>query len=386
MDISELRAAQARLQEADRRKDEFLAMLAHELRNPLAPISAATEILKRSRHDPDRVSHTANVIERQVRHLTTLVDDLLDVSRVTRGLVTIDRAAVDLRSVMSAALEQVQPLLDQRRHQLHTVLAPGDFFVEGDFHRLVQILTNLLTNAAKYTPEGGAIVLRIGAVDGQSIISVEDNGIGIPPDMLGHVFDLFTQADRTPDRSQGGLGIGLALVRSLVRLHGGSVEAESEGAGRGSTFFVRLPLTAPPAYAKPGLSTEAESESVRGCRVLVVDDNRDAAQTLAELLGLLGHEVTTVADGAGALAAAGSARWDFYILDIGLPDMTGLELIRRLKQGQADPSTTFIALTGYGQSNDYAMSKQAGFDYHMVKPPNFSELVQILGGQRSLRE
>ncbi|MBW3549320.1 MAG: response regulator [Proteobacteria bacterium] len=376
MDISELRVAQKRLEEADRRKDEFLAMLAHELRNPLAPIGTAAQILKRSQNDAARIGQSAEVIERQVGHLTSLVDDLLDVSRVTRGLVTIERAPVDLRRVASAAEEQVQPLLHGRRHELRTALAAGEFFVEGDFNRLVQVVTNLLTNAAKYTPQNGSIALQISSEGDQAIIGVSDNGVGISPDMLPGVFELFTQAERTLDRTQGGLGIGLALVRSLVGLHGGTVDAHSEGADRGSTFTVRLPLVSSPARARP--TSPVEDSATQLHRVLVVDDNADAADTLAELLRLLGHEVVTAPDGATALEAAAAGHWDTYVLDIGLPDMTGFALAQRLKGGPAAPDAMFIALTGYGQAHDQVMSKAAGFDHHMVKPPNIAKLISIL--------
>jgi PAS domain S-box-containing protein len=372
----ELRRIAARLQETDHRKDEFLAMLAHELRNPLAPIGTAAHILKRSGDDAERTAHAAQIIERQVGHLTSLVDDLLDVSRVTRGLVDIERQPVDLRAVVSASVEQVQPLLHARQHELHTTQAPGEFHVSGDFHRLVQVVTNLLTNAVKYTPPGGTIALEIGAEAGVAVIRVSDDGVGINPELLDDVFELFTQATRTPDRAQGGLGIGLALVRSLVQLHGGTVQARSDGVDRGSVFTVRLPLAARPDHAP--LPSPTAPMTVRRRRVLLVDDNTDATTTLAELLGLFGHEVGTAADGASALAAAATGRWDAYVLDIGLPDMTGFDLARRLREGMAQTGATFVALTGYGQPHDRAMSRTAGFDHHLVKPPDVPRLLEIL--------
>lgn len=366
----------ARLREADRRKDEFLAMLAHELRNPLAPVGTAAQILKRSTDNAERVAHAADIIERQVGHLTSLVDDLLDVSRVTRGLVTIEQEPVDLRTIVTAATEQAQPLLQSRHHALRTDVAAGDYFVSGDFHRLVQVVANLLTNAAKYTPQNGQIVLSVSAEATDAVIQVSDNGIGISAELIDDVFELFTQAERTPDRTQGGLGIGLALVRSLVQLHGGTVVAQSGGAGKGSTFTVRLPLVA--RSPSTGIAVGSNAAPVRRRRVLVVDDNVDAAGTLAELLELLGHEVEVAADAASALRSAASGAWDTYVLDIGLPDMTGFELAQRLRDGLAQPASLFVALTGYGQAHDRVMSRAAGFDHHMVKPPDISRLIEIL--------
>jgi len=373
---AESRRIAQRLQATDRRKDEFLAMLAHELRNPLAPVGTAAQILKRSTQDPVRVGHAAEVIERQVSHLTSLVDDLLDVSRVTRGLVDIEHDRVDLRSVVSAAMEQAQPLLHARQHSLRTEVSAGNYYVSGDFHRLVQVVTNLLTNAAKYTPQRGQIVLTLASEGGNAALGVADNGIGIGPHLLEDVFELFTQAERTPDRAQGGLGIGLALVRSLVALHGGTVEAYSEGPGRGSTFTVRLPLVERATDLKP--PHESIRSSVRSRRILVVDDNVDASETLADLLRMLGHDVKVAADAATALQVAAGGRWDAYILDIGLPDMTGFQLAERLRAGIAAPGALFVALTGYGQAHDRVMSRAAGFDHHMVKPPDIAKLIDIM--------
>ncbi|GHA86571.1 ATP-binding protein [Cognatilysobacter bugurensis] len=378
MDIHDRRMVEQALAESDRRKDEFIAMLAHELRNPLAPIATAAQILKRSQHDPSRVTSSAEVIERQVSHLTSLVDDLMDVSRVTRGQVTIERGAVNLHEVASAAIEQVQPLLRERCHELRTALAAGDLVVEGAFNRLVQVVANLLANAAKYTPQGGRITVQVGTEGGQAVIRVTDNGVGISPELLPGIFELFTQAERTADRSQGGLGIGLALVRSLVSLHGGTVEAESGGTGCGSTFTVRLPLAATDANRQS--AAVAEACGSRSLRILLVDDNRDAAATLADLLCLLGHDVTTAFDATSALETEASGKWDAYILDIGLPDMTGFELAERLKNVSANRDATFIALTGYGQPHDRVASEAAGFDHHMVKPPDVTKLLSVLEG------
>jgi len=378
VDITERKRMIEALRDADRRKDEFLAMLAHELRNPLAPISTAAHILRMSAGNPAVCRDTGEVIARQVGHLTRLVDDLLDVSRVTRGLVELDRQPVDLRSVLATAIEQVQPLLQSRRHELGTKLGTGHFIVDGDFHRLVQIVSNLLNNAAKYTPQGGRIDVDLHAREGQACLTVADDGIGIAPGMIPHIFDLFAQAERTPDRSQGGLGIGLSLVRSLVQLHGGTVHAASPGLHQGSIFSVSLPL-----------STESEQPDavahVRTAggklRILLVDDNVDAAMTLAAVLTLSGHEVETAGDARSALVkASGGETWNAFILDIGLPDMTGYELAGRLRTLSAADHAVFIALTGYGQTHDRVMSKSSGFDHHLVKPVDIPALLQILDG------
>jgi PAS domain S-box-containing protein len=380
-DITERRQMIEALREADRRKDEFLAMLAHELRNPLAPINTASHVMKLSQGDPARVLGASEIISRQVGHLTRLVDDLLDVSRVTRGLVELERRPLDLTSVVSTAIEQVKPLVQARRHELRTRLGVGPFIVSGDFHRLVQVVSNLLINAAKYTPQGGFIDVGLEQDGAQAAITVADNGVGIAPEMIERVFDLFIQAERTPDRSQGGLGIGLALVKSLVQLHDGQVQARSPGLGHGSTFRVALPL-AHGAQADAGLHTAPAHGA--GRRVLVVDDNLDAAATLADVLRLSGHAVATAPDGTGALAcAAGAPAWDVCILDIGLPDMTGHELARRLRQLPAARDATFIALTGYGQAHDRSLSRESGFDHHLVKPADLDQIVGLLAAARA---
>lgn len=389
LDIEERRRVEAErdqmletLKLSDRRKDEFLAMLAHELRNPLAPINTAAQVLKLSGADPRRVADASEVISRQVAHMTRLVDDLLDVSRVTRGLVQLELEPVDMRTVVSTAAEQVKPLVQSRRHELRTRLGAGACTVQGDYHRLVQIVSNLLNNAAKYTPQGGVIEVGLDSVEGRAVLTVSDNGVGIAPEMLPHVFELFTQAERTPDRSQGGLGIGLALVRTLVHLHGGEVRASSAGPHQGSTFEVDLPLAqTQPRTTMPGASPRDSASR----HVFVVDDNVDAAHTLRDLLELMGHTVTLAHDARSALArvAEAQAPWDAFILDIGLPDMTGYELSRLLRELDPARKATFVALTGYGQAHDRVISKASGFHHHLVKPVDLAVLGEVLSSRPS---
>jgi PAS domain S-box-containing protein len=371
-------AVQEELRSADRRKDEFLAMLAHELRNPLAPIATAAHLLRSPAQDPAQdpaqLRRIAEVLQRQTAHLTHLVDDLLDVSRVTRGLVQLERSIVDLADVVGAAIEQSRALVTSRRHTLQ-VQTPRGSLVDGDHTRLVQVVANLLNNAAKYTPQAGSIGIALEQAGREVGIRVADNGQGIDPALRPHLFDLFSQGVRTPDRSQGGLGIGLALVRSLVDLHGGRVEVESEGLDRGSRFTVWLPAVGQ-AVASIAPAAAPASSAAAALQVLVVDDNTDAAAMLAEVLHLSGHATVLAANAGEALDAAAGRAFDAYILDIGLPDISGYELARTLRErGQAG---MFIALTGYGQAHDRVLSQAAGFDHHMVKPVDIDRLLEIL--------
>jgi signal transduction histidine kinase/ActR/RegA family two-component response regulator len=386
--LERVRAEEA-LRLADRRKDEFLAMLAHELRNPLAPISAAAQLLNMGPPDAGRVERTSAIIARQVAHMTGLIDDLLDVSRVTRGLVVLARDEVDLRRVIDDAVEQVRPLIESRRHQLDLQLEPqtGAAIVEGDYKRLVQVLANLLNNAAKYTPEGGTLGVWMGTTADHVLVSVKDNGIGIAADLLPTVFDLFSQAERTPDRSQGGLGLGLALVKSLVELHGGMVTAASEGRNMGTEFTVRLPRLHAPA-ASAGALDAAPAEAAEGAQALklmLVDDNEDAAMTLGLLLEASGHAVTVVHDPVDALARAAGERFDVFLLDIGLPGMSGVELARRLRQLPGTEQAVLMAISGYGQSSDRHDAEEAGFDRYFVKPVDAEELLGALAGVTAKR-
>ena len=363
-----LQRQQERLEREHQRKDEFLAMLAHELRNPLAPISSAAQLLRVLFADVPRIRDVSGVISRQVAHMTHLVDDLLDVSRVTRGLVTINQTTMELGAVLREAAEQIKPVIDARKHSLTLEIAPEALTVCGDRTRLVQVAANLLNNAAKYTPDGGVLHVSLARHDGMAVLQVRDNGIGIGADLLPVVFDLFTQAERTPDRAQGGLGLGLALVKKLVELHGGAVEAHSAGQGQGSTFTVRLPLLAASGSAVAAPAAAAAPASLGPLRILVVDDNVDAAQTLGMLLETAGHKVTVEHSAQGALARAGEGRFDIILLDIGLPDMSGHELAGALQQLPNCAGCALVAVSGYGQEQDRRLSREAGFDAHLVKP------------------
>ncbi|MFC3459075.1 hybrid sensor histidine kinase/response regulator [Massilia haematophila] len=386
-DITERKSAEEKLREADRRKDEFLAMLAHELRNPLAPIGAAAHLLRMGKLDEDRVRHTSQIIGRQVDHMSHLINDLLDVSRVTRGLVELDNAAVDLHQVVHEAIEQVSPLIQLRRHRLHTHMAPEPASVMGDRKRLVQVVTNILNNAAKYTNEGGAITLSADVSATQVCIEVADNGIGMTPDLAAHAFDLFSQAERSSDRSAGGLGLGLALVKSLVELHGGSVTCDSAGLGKGSVFRVCLPRLAAGAAAGAAHGTESAADPAGGgLRVLVVDDNADAAAMLAMVLESLGHRVAVEHSSHAALERARRERLDACVLDIGLPDVDGYELARRLRAQPETANAVLIAVTGYGHESDRRRSLAAGFTHHLVKPADTGQLMAILAEIGKSRE
>jgi PAS domain S-box-containing protein len=378
MDITGRKQAEAALHDAARRKDEFLAMLAHELRNPLAPIRAAAEMMGVAQLDAARSRRTSEIIGRQVRHMTALIDDLLDVSRVTRGLVEIDRKPQDVGAIVANAVEQVRPLIAAQRHQLLTELDPAGGRVLGDEKRLVQILTNLLNNAAKYTPPGGVIHLRSEVEPDCVHVIVRDSGIGIARELRARVFDLFAQAERTPDRSQGGLGLGLALVKNLVELHGGRVACHSEGLGKGSTFIIELPRLAE-AETAAGAPPAAVRERAGGpLDILVVDDNADAAFMLKILLEQWGHQVRVEHDALRALDSAARKAPDVALLDIGLPGLDGNALARRLRAEAGTAATSLVAITGYGQALDRQRALEAGFDHHLVKPVDTATLLAVL--------
>jgi len=382
-DVTDAKRAQAVLEEADRRKDEFLATLAHELRNPLAPIRNGLELLRRGTADEATVATTRDMMARQLRHLVRLVDDLLDVSRISLGKLELARERIRIQSVFEHAVETSRPLVEANRHAL-TVRAPGEpVWLDGDLTRLAQVVGNLLNNAAKYTPPGGHIELSAAVEDGRALVRVVDDGTGIAPDMLPRVFDLFAQGRRPLDRAQGGLGIGLSLVRKLVEMHGGTVEAQSAGLGRGSTFTVCLPLAPALVETATARSTRAQA-STPARRVLVVDDNTDGAETLAMLLELAGHAATTADGGPAALEAARTHRPEVVFLDIGLPGMDGYEVARRLRAEPATANAVLVALTGWGSEDDKRKSKDAGFDVHLTKPVDLAAVADVLARVASL--
>jgi PAS domain S-box-containing protein len=374
---AELREVEAREQAeaGNRAKDEFLALLGHELRNPLAPILTALELMKLG--DADAFATERSVIERQLKHVVRLVDDLLDVSRITRGKVLLERQEADLADVIASALESTSPLFEQHAHRL-SVRVPRGLVVDGDAVRLAQVFANLLTNAAKYTPRAGEITVEGEVRDGRARVSVRDTGIGIRPEMLPRVFDLFAQERQALDRAGGGLGIGLSIVRSLVEMHGGRVEARSQGTGRGSEFSVVLQVVAEPS-AKLAVGSQ-RSQPVRsgGRCVLVVDDNEDAAGMLAAVLRRWGHVVRVAHDGPAALKIALEFTPDVALLDIGLPAMDGYELARRLRALPLLGNVQLVAVTGYGQARDREAAELAGFQHHVVKPVDFGLLKDVL--------
>ncbi|MDB4966542.1 MAG: Chemotaxis protein methyltransferase CheR [Myxococcales bacterium] len=368
-------AARSDAEEANRAKDEFLAMLGHELRNPLAPILTALQLMQLREGSLGREE---KVIDRQVRYLLRLVDDLLDVSRITRGKVELARAAVDIADVVARAVEMAGPANEQKRHRLE-VEVPRGLCVDGDEQRLAQVVANLLTNAARYTPPQGHILVRGERVDGQVMIRVRDDGVGIPAHLLPRVFDLFVQGHRGVDRAEGGLGLGLTLVRRFVEMHGGRVHAESEGHNRGSEFVVELPaLARTEAVVSPVVPVSAVERTVPRTRVLLVDDNVDAVELMAEALREAGHEVEVAHDGAGALVAVERFRPEVAVLDLGLPVMDGVELAGRLRARPELSAMRLVALTGYGQPHDRRRTAAAGFHHHLVKPTSVEELLGVI--------
>lgn len=371
------REAEAKLRDADRRKDEFLAMLAHELRNPLAPIGMAAQILRVGQVTPARLKQTCEIIDRQIGHMTSLLDDLLDVSRVTCGLVALAQELHEMGAIVRDAVEQARPLVDMRGQRLSLTLSAQTAQVYGDGTRLVQILANLLNNASRYTPQGGVIGLELTQDATMVQIVVRDNGIGIDPALLPHVFDLFVQGERSPDRAEGGLGLGLALVRALVERHGGSVSAASEGPGAGSEFTIRLPR-AQGVVQVLATGELGDAACERGMDILIVDDNADAADTLSLFLSTAGHRPRVAYEGSSALALAAQAPPDILLLDIGLPDIDGYELARRVRALPQTADATLVALTGYGQPADRERSVAAGFNHHLTKPVDAAGLLRLL--------
>ena len=379
MEIEERRGVEALLQTSNRRKDEFLAMLSHELRNPLAPIRTALEVIRRLAPAEPKLTWATDVTGRQVAHLTRLVEDLLDVARINQGKIALQSEKLDLRAVVAHAVETAKPFIDSRRHQLHTAIPDTPIVLRGDFARLSQVVANLLNNAAKYTDEGGSIELALTLRQGEAVVSVRDNGVGIDAELLPNIFELFEQGKRSLDRSQGGFGVGLTLVHRLVELHQGTVTAVSAGSGRGSEFQVVLPCLSEVGDDVSPLLDGGPREAPRAaCRILVVDDNRDAAEATKVLLELGGHEVKMVGDGAEALACAPVFAPDVVLLDIGLPQMDGYQVAKRLRTLAETRASCLIALTGYGQPADRERARDAGFDHHLTKPADPDALLALV--------
>ena len=361
---------------ADQRKDEFLAMLAHELRNPLAPIRNALEILRMAGNDPAKATAAREMMQRQVAQMVRLVDDLLDVSRITTGKLAVRKAVIELQSVLRDAVEIARPFVEARRHKFDLVLPREPIIVEGDRTRLAQVFSNLLNNAAKYTDPGGQILLSAAREDRSAVVRVRDNGIGLAPESMSSIFDMFVQVDRTLERSQAGLGVGLTLARRLVELHDGAIEAHSEGPGRGSEFVVRLPLS----YARlgEGATRRREATDATARRILLADDNVDFATSLGQLLAARGHDVRIVHDGEEAIREAEAFEPEVAFVDIGMPKVHGYDVARQLRSQPATAGALLVAVTGWGQDNDRKRAREAGFDRHLVKPVDPAEIEQIL--------
>lgn len=379
--IESLQSAEQSLRLADQRKDEFLATLAHELRNPLAPIRTGLQLLGAGPpKDAEAYRAVTRMMERQMNQLRRLIDDLLEVSRISTGKLVLQRVVLDLREVVAMALEASQPSIDRGGHAVSVQLPEGPLWVDGDPARLSQALSNLLNNACKYTPDGGRIWVSLQRQDAQAALRVQDSGIGLPADMIGHVFDMFTQVNRSLERSQGGLGIGLALVRNLVSMHGGRVMAASPGPGQGSSFTIELPLAAS-SFEPAALLPPPDSAPTPPLRVLVVDDNEDAAVSLSMLLALSGHVVEVADSGEAALRKADRFEPQAVLCDLGMPGMSGHELARRLRQDARFGGTLLIALTGWGAEDDQRRSLEAGFDAHLIKPASLDDISALLARQ-----
>jgi signal transduction histidine kinase len=373
------------LKAADRRKDEFLAILAHELRNPLAPILSAVKVLHLKGSAAPEARGSRAVLDRQVEHLTRLVDDLLDVGRITRNKLELRRSRIDLTEVITGAVESSRPLIEQCGHELTVSLPPEPVYVDGDLVRLTQVFLNLLNNAAKYTERGGRIRLAAERHGDTVIVRVADTGVGIPRDKLSHLFEMFYQVDRSLERAQSGLGLGLSLVRWLVEAHGGRVEARSEGIGRGSEFVVELPVSMGDAGSLPaGQSSDRDQAVTTGLRIVVADDNRDSADLFATFLRLIGNEVYTAYDGVRAVEEAERVRPDAVLLDIGMPQLNGEEACRRIRATPWGGDVVLIAVTGWDQDENRRRIIDAGFDAHLIKPVDPGAVMELLASQSRL--
>jgi len=386
VDITERQEAEDRLRDADRRKDEFLATLAHELRNPLAPIRNALQLLRLDGGNPVTLERARTMMERQLHHMVRLIDDLMDVSRITRNKLVLRKERVELAAVVRSAVEAARPAIEAAGHELRVALPTQPIYLDADLTRLAQVFANLLNNAAKYMEPGGRIQLRGELDDGEVVVRVRDTGVGIPSDMLPKIFEIFTQVERSLERGQGGLGIGLSLARGLVAMHGGTIEAHSAGPGLGSEFLVRLPVLDADDFDEPDITAAAQRPDACGCepkrRILVVDDNKDSAASLSKMLEFMGNEVRTAHDGEQAVEAATTFQPEVVLLDIGLPKLNGYDAARRIRELPGGQSMFLIALTGWGQDEDKRRSAEAGFNLHLVKPMDPMALENLLAGLR----
>jgi CheY-like chemotaxis protein/two-component sensor histidine kinase len=380
----ELRRRAEELAYADRRKDEFLAMLAHELRNPLAPILNCLGLIRQQGPEGQDRGPSLEIAERQVRHMARLLDDLLDVSRFTQGKIQLQKSPVEFSSVVAHAVEMSRPLIEAKKHRLVLDLPAESIWVQGDPTRLEQAVANLLNNAAKYTEPGGMITVAVENGGGELVMRVTDTGIGLSEDMVTRVFDMFAQADLTLDRSQGGLGLGLTLVRSLIELHGGMVSARSPGLGMGSEFTVRLPATPPPSGLRSAPTVPRPTDE--RLRILVVDDHIDSATSLVRLLNSWGHKASVAHDGPTAIETVSAGTYDVVLLDIGLPGMSGYDVAAQLRGRPGGDRLVLIALTGYGQQQDLRRSEYVGFDHHLVKPVTPDTLQVLLANLQTFRD
>jgi PAS domain S-box-containing protein len=378
LDVTALKQAEEALKQADRRKDEFLATLAHELRNPLAPLSNGLEIIRLVGDDPAAREEVRQMMDRQLRQMVRLIDDLMDVSRISRNKLKLRKERLDLASVIQSALETSGAFIAAQHHELKVKLPPGPIYLDADPTRLAQVLANLLNNAAKYTEAGGHIELSVEPGERDVVVTVRDDGVGIAADQLSRIFEMFSQLDHSLDRSQGGLGIGLTLVRRLTEMHGGSVEARSDGPGRGSEFRVRLPLASGLTSETAGATKpETTARTHRPRRILIVDDNPDAVNSLGVVLTTLGYEVRTAHDGFQAIEIAADCRPQAILLDIGMPKINGYEVARKIRDQPWGKSILIVATTGWGQIDDRQRAQEAGFDHHLVKPVDSRELDEL---------
>ena len=378
-----LRAQSERLRDSDRRKDEFLATLAHELRNPLAPIRNALQIIQIADNNGPAVDQARGMMERQLGQMVRLIDDLLDVSRISRGKFELRKERIDLAAAIKSAVDTAQPLIDAAGHRLAVSMGTQPIYLDADPVRLAQVFSNLLNNAAKYMERGGRIWLTVTPDDREVVVSVRDTGIGIPAEALPGIFDMFAQVDRSLEKAQGGLGIGLTLVKQLLEMHGGRIEARSDGPGRGAEFVARLPIVTIAPRRQAADRAEERRAHVQTCRILVADDNRDAAESMSTVLRLMGNEVRTVHDGLQAVEEAAAFRPDMVLLDIGMPRLNGYDAARRIRAERWGKSIMVVAMTGWGQEEDKRRASEAGFDRHFTKPVDPAEIERLIAGLRS---